>query len=311
MKKIFLYGAGRRGKKVAEFLNDKGIEIAGFLDSYKSGEMILGEHRYQIFSPESIPYDKNDIQVIISIAEYSIAREIKEKMKDTKIITVEEVLSNHFGNIMERNRNYIAEYHDREMEDYYREAESKDQLQIFWNERSEFYKLFSLLNLSNVIELACGHGRHVKQYIDRAEHITLVDILDKNISFCKERFIGEQKIDYYMNNGHDLKKLGSNVYSALFTYDAMVHFELMDIFEYLRETERVLQPGGLALFHHSNNTDDYRITFSTGTSGRNYMSAQLFAYLANRAGLNVKDQRLINWNGVNNLDCLTLVEKLG
>ena len=84
-----------------------------------------------------------------------------------------------------------------------------------------------------------------------------------------------------------------------------------DIFEYLRETERVLQPGGLALFHHSNNTDDYRITFSTGTSGRNYMSAQLFAYLANRAGLNVKDQRLINWNGVNNLDCLTLVEKLG
>ena len=67
----------------------------------------------------------------------------------------------------------------------------------------------------------------------------------------------------------------------------------------------------VAIFHHSNNTDDYRITFSTGTSGRNYMSAQLFAYLANRAGLNVKDQRLINWNGVNNLDCLTLVEKLG
>ncbi len=311
MKKIFLYGAGKRGKKVAEILMDKGIEISGFLDSNKIGEVIIGEHRYQIFSPESIVYDKDKFQVIISIAEYSIAQEIKSKMNGIEIVTVEDVLSKHLGNIIENNRDYIAEYHNHVMEDYYRGAESEESIEKFWNEKSEFFKLFSLLDLSNVIELACGHGRHVKQYIDKANHITLVDILEKNIAFCKERFIGEKNIDYYMNNGHDLKELDSNMYSALFTYDAMVHFEMMDVFEYLRETERVLQPGGMALFHHSNNTEDYRITFSTGTFGRNYMSAQLFAYLANRAGLDIKDQCLINWNGVDNLDCLTLVEKLG
>ena len=33
------------------------------------------------------------------------------------------------------------------------------------------------------------------------------------------------------------------------------------LFEYLKETRGVLKPGGRALFHHSNNIEDYRITF--------------------------------------------------
>ena len=39
------------------------------------------------------------------------------------------------------------------------------------------------------------------------------------------------------------------------------------------------------------------------------MSKQLFAYLANRAGLEVLEQRVINWGNIEGLDCLTLVEK--
>ncbi len=38
------------------------------------------------------------------------------------------------------------------------------------------------------------------------------------------------------------------------------------------------------------------------------MSKQLFAYLANRAGLTVLEQRVIDW-GKKDLDCITLVEK--
>ena len=32
-----------------------------------------------------------------------------------------------------------------------------------------------------MVELACGRGRHVLHYIDKAENVILVDILDKNI----------------------------------------------------------------------------------------------------------------------------------
>ena len=144
--------------------------------------------------------------------------------------------------------------------------------------------------------------------MEAAGKITLVDILEENMDFCKNRFSGSDKIVYYKNNGFNLEKLDSSSYTSLFSYDSMVHFEMMDVFQYLKETYRILSVGGKALFHHSNNTEDYRITFLTGTGGRNYMSKQLFAYLANRAGLTVLEQRVIDW-GKKDLDCITLVEK--
>ena len=182
-------------------------------------------------------------------------------------------------------------------------------LDIFWGEKSVFYEMFQKMNTNRIIELACGRGRHVSCYIERAKKVVLVDILEKNIEYCRERFQEEEKIEYYVNNGYDLHELLSNSYTALFTYDAMVHFEMLDIFQYLKETARVLCEGGRALFHHSNNTSDYRVSFTTGKHGRNYMSRDLFAYLANRAGLLVLEQREINWGGVEKLDCITLVEK--
>ena len=87
----------------------------------------------------------------------------------------------------------------------------------------------------------------------------------------------------------------------------MVHFELIDIYSYLLETKRILETGGMALFHHSNNTKNYKINFATGRYGRNYMSAELFAYLAHRAGLEVMEQHLVNWGECKDLDCITLV----
>ena len=195
------------------------------------------------------------------------------------------------------------------MEDYFTEAEFEESIQIFWGKGSEFRELFSLLNLERIVELACWCGKHVPQYVELANEIVLVDILDKNIEYCKERFCSVPKVQYYVNNGHDLGELASDSFMALFSYHSMVHFEMLDIFEYLKETQRILKSSGRVLFHHSNNTVDYRITFSTGIQGRNYMLKQLFAYLANRAGLEVLEQRVINWGNIEGLDCLTLVEK--
>lgn len=39
MKEIILYGAGKTGKKVARILNRHGIQIAGFCDSMKTGNV--------------------------------------------------------------------------------------------------------------------------------------------------------------------------------------------------------------------------------------------------------------------------------
>lgn len=306
---IVLYGAGVRGKKIEKMLYSNGITIRGFCDTNKTGYVECEDGRnYPILTVKEIL--RGGYGVIVTVGDYASRVEITDKLIKDKVVVVaiEDVLKST-GDAVIDNRNFIAEYHVNEMDDYFESAEEEESLLVFWGNDSVFHQMFNRLDTTDIVELACGRGRHVPHYVDQANHITLVDILDKNIEYCRERFKGIEKISYYKNNGYDLQELGSNACTSLFTYDAMVHFEMLDIFNYLKETRRILRDGGKALFHHSNNTENYKITFSTGTSGRNYMSSDLFAYLANRAGLKVIEQKIIDWGGTKNLDCLTLIEK--
>ena len=306
---IVLYGAGKRGRKIEDLLYMNGIVIEGFVDSYKTGYVDCESgRRYSVKGISEVL--RGGDSIIVTIADQKVNCEITEKLKNNGIdVVIVENILNKATDIVEKNRLYVAEYHVREMDDYFVEAEKDEKISLFWGPDSKFVDFFQRLALDQVIELACGRGRHVPHYVESAKSVTLVDILEKNIEYCRERFKENQKIVYYKNNGYDLHDLPSESYTALFTYDAMVHFEMLDIFNYLKETQRVLKNGGRALFHHSNNSSDYRVTFSSGTSGRNYMSKDLFAYLANRAGLKILEQRVFDWDDVQDLDCLSLVEK--
>lgn len=307
MDGLYIYGAGMLGEKICHLIQKSGRQIEGFVDTYKHGEMSVGSKVYRIFAPEELN-NRENITVVISVLDASARGEIIKKLQELGLPykAVEEVLYPELPAI-ERNRKLVADYHVEQMDDYFEKAEGKSALNVFWAENSLFRKMFDRLDLTSVVELACGHGRHVAMYQDRAEKITLVDILEKNISICRQRYGESDKISFYINNGHDLQEIEDASKTALFTYDSMVHFELMDIYSYLLETRRILKRGGMALFHHSNNTENYKINFATGRYGRNYMSAEIFAYLAHRAGLEVLEQQLVNWRECKDLDCITLV----
>lgn len=196
--------------------------------------------------------------------------------------------------------------------DYYRDAENN--LPIFWSEDSVFYEHFKQLDSSYIVELACGHGRHVSQYLPSAKEVILVDINQSNIDFCKSRFASEDNIQYLVTSGCDFAGIESNSQTAVFTYDAMVHFELLDVLGYLKDANRILKMGGKILFHHSN------IDFYPELSGtqkplwRNFMSADIFVYLATRLGFQVISQHVLSFgrgkNFYPNTDCLSLCEKI-
>ncbi|NLL75912.1 MAG: methyltransferase domain-containing protein [Clostridiales bacterium] len=304
-----IYGAGIRGKKIYSMLKNEGIAVE-FLCDAKAEKM----HSVDI-NGEIVPvisYEKlkelKPCQVVVGIADGRACDEVTARMKNHKIdvVQVEELLYKKSNDIVENNRRFIKNYHLQEMQDYFIEAENR--LDFFWGEKSYFLKYFKQLDLTNVVELACGHGRHVGKYKGNAQNIILVDILNDNIEYCKNRFADETKISYYTNSGYDLSEIKTESQTALFTYDAMVHFEMLDIFNYLKETRRILKNGGMALFHHSNNTENYKVTFATGTGGRNYMSKDLFAHLCNRAGLDIVEQEIIDFVAPG-LDCITLVKK--
>lgn len=194
---------------------------------------------------------------------------------------------------------------------YYDRAENW--LSCFWDKDSIFFKRFKELDLSSVVELACGHGRHVSQYVDEAGAITLVDVNKENIEHCRKRFNKYAKIGFLQNSGNDFDFLPSSSVTAIFTYDAMVHFNIIDIMNYLKESYRILVPGGRILFHHSNNYDaKLGEPFIVNANGRNFMSDKIFASMAMSFGFNVLSQDIFDWESgtrAKNLDCLSLCEK--
>lgn len=323
MIKYYIYGAGDIGKRTAKVLAENNIRVEGFIDTYKRGTVNVLGKELKIFDfemvREQIKFNKenekmgaqvDNIEIIIAILDMTARNEVRKMLCENGLEwkLVEEVI---YPNLLpvERKRLFVADFHLSQMDDYFEYAENTKSYEKYWGEASIHKSMFDKMCTERVLELGCGHGRHVPFYCNTAKRIVLVDILEKNIEFCRNRFADKGNIEYIVNNGHDFREVADNSVTALFTYDSMVHFELMDIFNYLVETERILINGGMALFEHSNNTDDYTIDFATGYSGRNFMSAQIFAYLVNRANLEVVDQKLIDSCGREKLDCLTLVRK--
>lgn len=312
MEKIVLFGAGARGRGIYDFLKYKNMEniVECFCDNSdnETEKEKIEEGRVKVCNYESCKLQQKTF--VISVAKENYVKEIETILKNNQenyFVNIHQWALSQNIDMIEWNRDFCAWYHIDKMDEYFDIAESSNALDTFWGKDTVFYKMFEQLDLENVIELAVGRGRHVKMYEPKAKHIVVVDILQKNIDYCKERYKDNKKIDYLCNNGYNLKELNSGEYTALFCYDAMVHFEMMDIYEYLKDIHRVLKPNGMALLHHSNNTSNYTVTFTN--SGRNYMSKDLFAYLSHRAGFDVIDQKVIDWAGVKDSDCVTLLKK--
>ena len=308
MEKIILFGAGSIGKSVYEFMKQRGQ--SNIVECFCDNNADLWNEQIDdcvICSYEECK-DKSITFVITSTLYADKIEALLQNDHKDYFININEWAAAQEIDMVAWNRDYCAWYHISSMDNYFNKAETDLWMNVFWNVDSIFYKMFCQLDLDNVIELAVGRGRHVRMYEANANHIVLVDILQKNIDFCKERFKENRKIDYYCNNGYNLSELKDNEYSSLFTYDAMVHFEMMDIFEYLKDIHRVLRNGGKALIHHSNNTSSYKNSFFSAVDGRSYMSKDLFAYLAYRAGFEIVEQRVIDW-GIKDLDCVSLIKK--
>ncbi len=306
MEKIVIYGTGTRGKSIYDFLAMKNLQkyVVAFCDERASGEFL------SYCDKPVLSYEKaKEIEVpfLVSILDGATRRSLIEMfMNDNS--KYYESLQDLLSQDIELAREYCAHHHEFNMETYFKNAETQSGLDIFWNEKSPFRKMFDKLDTNNIIELACGRGRHVPMYEAKANNILLVDILQKNIDICKKRFGNNSKINYYKNNGFNLEEIENAKYTALFTYDSMVHFELLDINEYLIDIYRVLKKSSFALFHHSNNYKDYKSSFITSSGGRNFMSKELFAYLSYKAGFEVVEQKVINWD-IPDLDCITLLKK--
>ncbi|HEV7180319.1 MAG TPA: class I SAM-dependent methyltransferase [Candidatus Baltobacteraceae bacterium] len=194
---------------------------------------------------------------------------------------------------------------------YYDRAEKSDWLGAFWsldNVNRPFRRLLNTMNLRVTAELACGHGRHAEQIYRQVPALILIDVVSENVEYCRERFKNASNVAVMQNNGATFQALPDASLTAIYCYDAMVHFEYDVVLSYIKDAARVLQPGGRALFHHSNLSAfpgrDHRLN----PGGRNFMSQELFVHAARRDGFEVVESLIMDWDAPHT-DCLTLLEK--
>ena len=301
---VILWGAGACGRYIMNYCQHHNIEVVAFgdRDISKIGQKLL---EVPVLSIKELKKLDSNTPIIISIQKDNVLKIREELIKEgieNDIFALNDLFS---LDGIEGRRNICADFHFDYMDSYYKSSENT--VDKFWKDDSLFRKMFNQLDTSYIVELACGRGRHVPQYVEMAKQIVLVDILEKNISYCKERFKDYGHLQYIVNTGDNFKPLKDNTYTAIFSYDSMVHFESIDIYNYLMDTKRILINGGMALYHHSNNHSDYRTSFITGENGRNYMSMDLFAHFADRSGLEVVEQQVIKWGNVE--DGITLLRK--
>jgi len=189
---------------------------------------------------------------------------------------------------------------------YYQEAERWTF--VFWDAGRPFRKWFDRLDLTDTIDLACGHGRHGEKSAPLCGRLTMIDVLPENVDVCRRRLGHLANVDFASTEGASYPVPNASV-SAIYCYDAMVHFSPMIVESYLTDTARVLRPGGMALFHHSNYAAPTDQHYGLNPHARNHMTLAQFSEMAQRAGLAVSDQMPLAWGGEADLDGLTLVQR--
>jgi ubiquinone/menaquinone biosynthesis C-methylase UbiE len=192
---------------------------------------------------------------------------------------------------------------------YFAKYDTVDATEPFWSAGTPFARAFSQLDLSRTLEIACGTGRHSARIIDLAGSVYMIDTSPDALDIARARFAEYPNVQVLGPTDGKSIPLDSGSVTAVFCFDAMVHFEATTVANYLCEIRRVLTRGGRALLHHSVYDKNPTGTFRHNPGWRNYMSQSLIAYLASRAGLSIISSIIFNERQeVTMLDGLSLLQ---
>jgi ubiquinone/menaquinone biosynthesis C-methylase UbiE len=139
-----------------------------------------------------------------------------------------------------------------------------------------------------VLEIGPGAARWSAVLQPRVRRLILVDVSDRPLALCRERFAAAENVEYVLSSGNDLPGVADSSVDAIWSFDVFVHVAPEDQAAYLTEIARVLTPRGVAVIHHADGRNLGDLPSRSGW--RSPMSRHLFAALAAERGLAVEEQ---------------------
>lgn len=103
-----------------------------------------------------------------------------------------------------------------------------------------------------IVEIGPGGGRYTVELLKHdPASLTLVDLVEKTLDVCKERFRDYGQVQYFVNDGRTLPFLADGSVDFVWSFECFVHVEKDDVDSYFREFRRVLTPGGMGIVHYA------------------------------------------------------------
>ena len=113
-------------------------------------------------------------------------------------------------------------------------------------------RIHSFVPADTILEIACGYGRWTQFLKDLCRKLIVIDLSDKCLNKCKQRFAHCSHISYFANDGKSLDMAADASVDFVFSFDSLVHADHTVIEAYLAQLPRVLKMEGAAFLHHSN-----------------------------------------------------------
>jgi len=185
-------------------------------------------------------------------------------------------------------------------------------------------RIHAFVPCETILEIAPGFGRWTMYLKELCRKMTLVDLSERCITSCRQRFASSPHLQYFVNDGKSLAMIEDESMDFVFSFDSLVHAEAEVLETYVTQLARKLKPNGVAFIHHSNALR-YRKYFAVTTRlprGRRFlaekrvilndcaralnMSAALFEQYCVKAGVQCISQEIINWYDPALIDCISI-----
>lgn len=165
---------------------------------------------------------------------------------------------------------------------------------------------------TTILEIAPGFGRWTQYLKDYCQDLIIVDLTEKCIAACQERFADCSHITYHVNDGKSLTMIEDESIDFIFSFDSLVHVEKDVIKSYLQQIALKLKRNGVGFIHHSNlgnylNPATGKLEVENIHWRAESMSAKLFEQYSQEAGLQCFHQEIVNWCGDILCDCFSLI----